>query len=156
MDNITVIPWGGSAQGNCRALEEAHGRRLAWAKRYGVSFAPKRYQLIHFARRRGPSKDLKSTVRIEGCTVNPKTEIKVLGILVRWGPQLAQAARRGDASFNALSKILSSVWGPLMRKSQLLYTAIVRPTMTYGSQIWGNHKNSQQISENLLGQLTKV
>ncbi|TQS35012.1 hypothetical protein Golomagni_04582 [Golovinomyces magnicellulatus] len=93
-------------------------------------------------------------------TINPKTEMKVLGIVVnsrlRWGPQVAQAARRGEASFNALSKITSSVWGPSMRKSRLLYTPVVRPIMTYGSQIWGNQKNGQQISKNLLGQLTKV
>ncbi|KHJ30010.1 hypothetical protein EV44_g4183 [Erysiphe necator] len=145
VDDTNLVAWGRSARENCYTLELAHSKFLAWAKRYGAEFAPEIYQLIHFSRKRGSSEDLKEKIELEDITINPRSEIKVLGVLVdsrlRWGPQLANAAQKGEVAFNAQSRITSSVWGPSVRSSRLLYTAIVRPTMLYGSQVWGIRPN---------------
>jgi hypothetical protein len=54
-----------SARDNCRRLKLAHDKCIAWAKRYGAKFAPDKYKLMHFTRkRRDPSGDLASSVRI--------------------------------------------------------------------------------------------
>ncbi len=50
---------------------------------------------------------------------------------------MQQAAQKGIMAFEALSRITSSTWGPSTKQSRLLYTAVVRPTMLYGSQVWG-------------------
>ena len=40
-------------------------------------------------------------------------------------------------AFEALSRLTASTWGPSMKRSRLLYTAVVRPAILYGSQVWG-------------------
>ena len=52
VDDTNLITWGASAENNCRRLTAAHSRCEAWAKRYGAKFAPDKYQLIHFTRKR--------------------------------------------------------------------------------------------------------
>ena len=46
---LTVSP---SVAVNCQRLEQAHNKCLAWAKRHRVKFAPDKYKLIYFTRRR--------------------------------------------------------------------------------------------------------
>jgi hypothetical protein len=47
---------------------------LAWAKRYRAKFAPEKYQLIHFTRRRRDlNGDLASAIRIDSHQVTPET-----------------------------------------------------------------------------------
>jgi reverse transcriptase-like protein len=142
VDDTNLVTWGPSAQDNCRRLDEAHSRCLAWAKRYGVTFSPEKYQLIHFTRKRNNADgDLASAVKIEEHTVKPAAKLKILGVWVdpklQWKEQVKQAASSGNAAYAALSGITASTWGPSMRRSRLLYTAVVRPAMTYGSQVWG-------------------
>ncbi|KHJ32660.1 hypothetical protein EV44_g4025 [Erysiphe necator] len=88
VDDTNLVAWGCSARENCYTLKLAHSKCLAWAKRYGAEFAPGKYQLIHFSRKRGSSEDLKEKIELEDITINPRSEIKVLGVLVdsrlRW------------------------------------------------------------------------
>jgi hypothetical protein len=72
---------GDSAHGNCQRLEAAHDRCIAWAKRYGAKFAPDKYQLIHFTRRRRDlNGDLASAIRINSHQVTPETKLRILGV----------------------------------------------------------------------------
>ena len=100
-------------------------------------FALDKYQLIYFTRqRRHPSKDLVSIVRINGYLVKVKEKsMRVLGVWVdpklQWKEHVQQATRKGNAAFNALSRITASTWGPSMRRSRLIYNVIVRLAMLY-------------------------
>jgi hypothetical protein len=81
VDDTNLITWGNAAAANCRRLEAAHDKCLAWAERYGARFAPQKNHLIHFTRRRrDPSGDLASRIRIATHTVQPETSLTVLGI----------------------------------------------------------------------------
>jgi hypothetical protein len=161
VDDTNIITWGASAQENCIRLEQAHDRCIAWAKRYGAIFAPRKYHLIHFTkRRRDNSGDLASTMRFEGGAVQPETVVRVLGVQVdaklNWAQQIQQAARNGDAAFKAMSGITASTWGPSMRRSRLIYSAVVKPTMLYGSQIWGVRDNGEPAAASKLKPLAIV
>ena len=159
VDDTTIVTWSNSARKNCRSLEQAHDKCLAWAKRYGATFAPEKYQLIHFDRKRGIPRSNEG-IQIEGVTISPKKEIKILGILVdkrlRWGAQVDQAVQRGEAAFNAMCRFISSVWGPSLRLSRLIYSAVVRPTILYGSQIWGMRYDGHQLPKSIMGKLQKL
>src|SRR5947209_15083142 len=50
VDDTTLVTWGNSAESNCRRLEAAHDKCIAWAKRFGAKFAPAKYQVIHFTK----------------------------------------------------------------------------------------------------------
>lgn len=67
--------------------------------------------------------------------------IRVLGVwldpALSWKEHITQAARKGLAAATALARLATSTWGPSLRNTRLLYTAVVRPTLLYGSQEWG-------------------
>ena len=162
VDDTNLIAWSGSAAENCLRLTEAHGRCVAWAKRHGASFAPEKYQLMHFTRRRHhDSADLASTVQIAGHEATlQKTSMRVLGVWVdpklRWTQHIQKAAQKGKAAFEAASRIIASTWGPMVRRSRLLYTAVVRPTMMYGTSTWGMHHNGKPQTKSLLKPIQQV
>ena len=155
VDDTNLVTWGTSAQTNCRRLESAHSRCIAWAKRHGARFAPDKYQLIHFTRRRrDPNGDLASTVRFNGQEVPMETTIRVLGVQVdsklRWKEHVQQVVQKGNMAFEALSRITASTWGPSMKRSRLLYMAVVRPAILYGSQVWGMRDNGTPPAASLI------
>ncbi|RKF79932.1 hypothetical protein GcM3_050028 [Golovinomyces cichoracearum] len=96
----------------------------------------------------------------QGLKVRPKAEIKVLGIIVdrklRWGPQIKHAASKGETAFNAMSRINSFVWGLSLRKSRLIFSAVVRPKMLFGSQRLEFRNDSGIMSNNMINKLSVV
>src|SRR5436305_9119998 len=162
VDDTNLITWGNTAQENCQRLTSAHNRCIAWAKRHGAVFAPEKYQIIHFTRRRRhPPGDLASTVRINGhpATVQ-ESSMRVLDVWVdpklQWKEHIQKATTKGHAAFEALSRITASTWGPSMRPSRLIYTAVIRPTMLYGSRIWGLQSNGEPTATSTLQPIRKM
>lgn len=161
VDDTHLITWGASAADNCRRLEAAHDRCIAWAKRHGAQFAPEKYQLIHLTRRkRDPSGDLASTVRINDVHVTPETTVKVLGVLVdsklSWRPHIQQAATKGLRAYQAMARLMAATWGPSVRQSRLIYSAVVRPSMMYGAQVWSPQDDGGAPAKGRLKPLAKV
>jgi Reverse transcriptase (RNA-dependent DNA polymerase) len=79
VDDTNILAYGKSTAATCKALEEAHSRCLLWAKKFGIKFAPSKYELIHFTRRRHTF-DLSATVRLGDVVQDPKTEVRILGV----------------------------------------------------------------------------
>ena len=142
VDDTNLIAWGATAEDNCRRLTAAHAQCEEWARENGARFAPDKYQLLHFTKRkRHACEDLASSIQIGDHRVQPQDKtIKVLGVWLdpslTWKEHISQAARKGQAASEALSRLVTSTWGPSARNSRLLYSAVVRPTLTYGSQEW--------------------
>ena len=125
-------------------------------------FAPDKYQLIHFTRKRQhSSRDLASTVRINSYPAEVKEKaMRVLGVWVdpklQWKEHIQQAVNKGNAAFNALSRITASTWGPSMRRSRLIYSAVVRPAMLHGSQVWSTQGNGKPLPNTMTKPLQRV
>ena len=80
-DDTNLIAWGNSVWDNCLRLDAAHAKCVAWAKRYGAKFAPDKYQLMHFTRkRRDSSGDLTSSIRVNGHKVKLEAKLRILGV----------------------------------------------------------------------------
>ena len=67
-----------------------------------------------------------------------------------WRPHIQQAALKGLNAYEALARLTAATWGPSVRHSRLLYTAVVRPTMLYGSQIWSLRDDGGPAAASLL------
>jgi hypothetical protein len=80
--------------------------------------------------------------------------MRVLGVWVdpklQWKEHVKKVTRKGNASFEALSRLSASTWGPSMRRSRLIYSAVVRPAMLYGSQVWGARDDGEPIAKSTL------
>ncbi len=159
VDDTTLITWSDSAEVNCRRLTQAHEKCEAWAKRYGAKFAPDKYQLIHFTKRR-KNVDLTPTVTISGHEAELVTSLRVLGVwldpTLSWKDHIEKATAKGIAAFDSMARITASTWGPSVRRSRLLYSAVARPIMTYGSQIWSINENGSPIAPSRTAELEKV
>jgi hypothetical protein len=71
-----------------------------------------------------PSHSQKKAIKILGAWLDPR---------LTWNEHIAQAARKGQAASEALARLAASTWGPSVRNSRLLYTAVVRPAILYGA-----------------------
>jgi hypothetical protein len=69
---------------------------------------------------------------------------------LKWKEHIQRATRKGHAAFSALSRITASTWGPSMRRSRLLYSAVVRPVMLYGAPVWGTRPNGEPLAKTML------
>jgi len=89
-------------------------------------------------------------VQINGHLAEVKEKsMRVLGVWVdpklQWKEHIQQVTSKGNAAFNALSRTTVSTWGPSMRHSRLIYSAVVRPTMLHGSQVWSMQGNGEPL-----------
>ena len=111
---------------------------------------------MHFTkRRRDPIGDLTSTVQIGTRDIEAeKISLRVLGVWVdpklTWKEHVKKAVGKATAAYNSLARITASTWGPSARRSKLLYSAVVRPTMMYGSQVWGFKGEESELSKKIL------
>jgi hypothetical protein len=75
---------------------------------------------------------------------------------MNWKEHTQQAASKGLAAFEALSRIATSTWGPSMKRSRLIYTATIRPAMLYGAQIWGTQDTGEGVAAGRLQPLKEI
>jgi exonuclease III len=140
-DDANILTYGTSTEGNCQRLQAAFVRCQAWARRFGVTFAPDKFELIHFTRSRTKF-NLAATVRLDDITVAPSTVVRVLGVWLdtklRWGPHIREAVARSQAQAGALDRLANSTWGASFTSARRLYTAIVRPSMAYCASAWSS------------------
>ena len=158
VDDTNILVWGPSAAANCRRLENLHEQCLSWARRHGAVFAPDKYQLIHFTRRR--TADVTAKVNINGFNGEPVDSLRVLGVWVdrklRWSAHIAQAAQKGLARYEALSRLVASTWGLTFERARLLYTVVVRPTVAYASGAWAIGERGQGLPTATLQPLVQL
>lgn len=142
VDDTNILVYGDSTEANCSQLEEAHNKCIQWADKHGASFAPQKYQLIHFSRSR-TRHNMTATVNIPGFQDGSSPHLRLLGVWVdsklRWGPHIKKAAEKGATQLQSLQRLCKSTWGASFQKARHLYTAIVRPTFTFGAK-YGWHK----------------
>ena len=126
---------------------------------HGVRFAPEKYQLMHFTRAR-KRHDLKATVSIQGHLTSPQSSLRVLGIYfdpkLNWGAHIKKIEQKSHTQVQSISRLAQSTWGATFKKSKLLYSTLVRPALTYGSQIWAEAGPSGKIPERIVKPLRSI
>ena len=148
VDDINMLAYGKSTEENCKTLEVIHKKCEKWASRHGSVFAPKKYELIHLSR--NPKKfNMFTVIQIGNNIIKPKTDIRILGLQIdsklKWGAHTRKIQeKKMTKQSRALTKISTSTWGATLLKARQVYTAVVRPAMTYGSTIWHMPKEIQK------------
>ena len=79
VDNITLLIYKQTTKGNYRILKSAHNRCLDQARRYGASFTPEKYDLIHLFKR--PKKfNIQAQLQLGNLVKALTTSMRVLGV----------------------------------------------------------------------------
>ncbi|KAF2801342.1 uncharacterized protein BDZ99DRAFT_350465, partial [Mytilinidion resinicola] len=120
-------------------------------------FAPDKYHLIHFTKAR-KFVNVKATVNIQGFTEGPITDLRMLGVQVdsklKWGPHINTTKNKATAQMGALTRLTASTWGASFRKARTIYSAVIRPAITYGCTSWYTTPGiKEQISKTKIKQL---
>jgi hypothetical protein len=139
VDDTNLLAYGLTTEENCRILARAHGRCMDWARRYGASFSPRKYKLIHLAQK--PRRfNMQASLRLEGNETKPSSSVRVLGVWIdprlSWGPHVKEVLVKMETHTNALMRTTASTWGATFARARQIYTAVVRPALAYGSSVW--------------------
>lgn len=133
VDDTSMIITGNSAQENCSKLETAHEICAKWARLHGAIFAPEKYSLIHFSRRR--KVDLTAAVNIHGRMSQPEQSIRVLGVILdpklKWVPHIQHTKAKAAKQMAALTRTTASTWGASFSRARQVYPAVIRPVLNY-------------------------
>lgn len=138
VDDMNIVAFGRSTEGNCRRLERAHEQCLDWARRYGAKFAPEKYELMHFSRRR--CYDMNATIEVGGQTKSPAKVMRILGVwldpTLRWSGHLEATGRKLQSQTRALTCLSTSTWGLPLQQARLVYKMVVLPALAHGALAW--------------------
>ena len=77
-DDTNLLAFSPSLKSNLLKLRTTHSKCLDWAGRYGMKFAPEKYELLYFSRRR--TDDLQLSLRLGEVVLQPKEEVRILGL----------------------------------------------------------------------------
>ena len=80
-----------------------------------------------------------ATINIANTVLEPKPNIWILGIQIdiklKWHAHIREVEKKMTKQTLALAKITTSTWEATFSKARHVYTAVVRPAMTYKSAV---------------------
>lgn len=137
-DDVNLLTYGPSTAVNCQNLQIGHAKCLDWARTHGMRFAPTKYTLTHFTRRK--AFDLQAPIVLPEVTVHPEPTVKILGLILdtklRWKAQERAIQEKMRTQMLALQRTTASTWGATMLKARQVYQAVIRPAIAYGAPVW--------------------
>ncbi|KAK8036812.1 reverse transcriptase [Apiospora phragmitis] len=146
VDDFTAWVTGPTAESNREGIEAIINDALAWERRSGATFEADMTAIIHFARK--PYKTDSTPFTIKGQSVQPKTHVKILGVIMdaklKYKEHIARAAAKGLEAVIELRRLK----GLSPATARQLFTATVAPVVDYASNVWmhecrgpGNRRN---------------
>ena len=152
VDDTNILTFGRSTEANCRTLERANELCIDWARTHGATFAPDKYQLIHFTPKLRKF-NMKATIQIPGFQDGPSPVVRILGVhldsRLKWGPHVRSTATKAMAQMSAVTRLTQSTWGASFARARQIYAAVVRPAMSYGAEVWYD-PNDTRVGRNKL------
>ena len=107
VDDTNILTFGRSTEANCRTLERANELCIDWARTHGATFAPDKYQLIHFTPKLRKF-NMKATIQIPGFQDGPSPVVRILGVhldsRLKWGPHVRSTATKAMAQMSAVTR----------------------------------------------------
>ena len=108
-----------------------------WAKEHNLKFNADKTKAMIFTRK---YKFEKPEIWINRKPIEYVDTFKYLGIIfdtkLTWKPHIKQQSLKAKASLFIGRKMLGKHWGLGPKVTSWLYTAIVRPILTYGAVVW--------------------
>ena len=137
VDDVNILVVGPSPSANAVRLTRAHRRSAAWAKANGAILAPEKYELVHFTRRRTVTQ---APIQIDDTTLHPSPQARILGVIfdakLTWKAHRLKVLDKMRTQTMAISRLSQSTWGGSLVQARHIFTAVVRPGITFGHIAW--------------------
>ena len=124
-----------------------------WASEQELQFSSKKTEIVLFTHKRNP--DLGS-LTMNGSKLELSKEAKLLGVTLdsklTWKPHITRITRRATTALMQCRQIVGKTWGIKPSIMKWIYTAVIRPIMSYACVSWAGGLNKKY----LVRKLTKV
>ncbi|CAA9998748.1 unnamed protein product [Nesidiocoris tenuis] len=121
-----------------------------WCDGEGLTLNPRKTTVVSFTRKR------RSNVvapTIQGTTLVLSEQVKYLGVILdrklTWKPQTRHAVQKATKAMWACRRLMGKTWGISPRMAHWLYTAVVRPIVSYAALVWWRATNQQTVQAQL-------
>ena len=115
-----------------------------WALNQELQFSSKKTEIVFFANKKKPDFE---TLRLNGHQLEISKEATLLGVTLdsklTWKPHITRMARKATVALLQCRQIVSRAWGLNPTNMRWIYTATIRPVITYACVSWvgGEIKN---------------
>lgn len=144
VDDYTAWVTGPTAEDNRAVIQSIIDDALKWEARSGATFEADKTAVIHFTRTAARSSD--EPYLIKGREVNPKSSVKILGVIMdtnlRYKEHMVRAAAKGLSAAMCLRRL--KMLSP--RTARQLFVSTVAPVMDYASSVWMHSCGAQELA----------
>ena len=135
-------------------MQDALNRVVDWGAKHGLVFNPTKTQAVMFHRANN-TKLRPPRLRIGNKTLDFTDEMKYLGLTVNkrlsWTAHTKERYRKCVKLLHKVKGLVGRTWGLSPDKLAWIYTAVIRPKLTYGALVWGH-----ALTEGARAQLNKL
>ncbi|CAG0892424.1 unnamed protein product, partial [Cyprideis torosa] len=119
------------------SAQRAVTRTARWAESKGLGINPAKMEGMLLTKKRGRNME---PLEIGGRPIPMKDDVKILGIRIdrnlTWKNHCQEKMRTCSALLVTCRRAVGNTWGLKPKVAQWIYTALVRPMLTYGAMIW--------------------
>lgn len=138
IDDVAILAVGYTSYCTCKTLKVVHRKAEDWARQHGSKFAPTKYELVHFRRKR--TGNTIHALRLPQAAIAASPSFRYLGIhldsRLNWYYHRQQIESKAALRLSALSKLASSSWGAGLVSFRQEYRATILSQMFYGCTVW--------------------
>ncbi len=121
-----------------------------WCKAKGLKVSVMKTQIVMFT---WNTKWKLDAIKLNGQNIEVTNTVKFLGITLdsklSFKQHIDNISKKATAILMQCRKAVGPTWGLTPQTCRWIYTAVVRPTLTYGSTIWIRGLNTQENQNNL-------
>jgi ribonuclease HI len=149
-DDVTATVAGPSPAVLRDLLQDFIRRAESWADRCGLRFSESKTVAIMFTSRRNWNIE---PLRLYGRPIAMEKQTRCLGVTLdhrlSWTPHVLAKARRALATLAQIRRAFGATWGLTPRRLWWIYTAIIRPAVSFAGFIWNSALEVKGVTEAL-------
>ena len=137
-DDGTIVLVGSVLSTLCELMQSALARVEHWCRQLGLSVNPTKTEMVLFTRRRKP--EVMKPITFYGVELQKTAVVKYLGVFLdeglNWKHHVDQKCSKVVTSLAQLRRIAGKTWGTSPKVTSWLYTAVIRPIISYAAIVW--------------------
>ena len=152
-DDLAVLVTGADMLWSRGMAQKGINIAANWAVEQELHFSSKKTEIVLFTHKRNP--DLGS-LSMNGTKLELSKEARLLGVTLdsklTWKPHIIRITRKATIALMQCRQIVGKTWGMKPSMMKWIYTAMIRPIMSYACLSWAGGLNKKY----LVRKLTKV
>ncbi|UYV65906.1 hypothetical protein LAZ67_3005860 [Cordylochernes scorpioides] len=145
-DDVTIICWNKTIEGLKTASEYTLNYVIQWCNRNKLTISTEKTNMLYLHNRQ------KIPIKVNNNIIMPVKQVKILGMKfsnhkwknkVNFTPHVNDILCKAGRMKNLLCSLSGNMWGLDTEKRLTLFKTIIRPVLTYGSEIWLKYLNNR-------------